>query len=288
MSGTDYEAEREVDLARWRAALGARWWLPVAGLVLGGIVGAVLSLGGGATYRAEATLSLGQPFSPNGGAPVNGLITNPRTVGQIIRSESALRVAAARSGLRVGQLRGHVSTSTVSSPQARATAQPLVTVDVTAPRPVAAERAANALVAIVIDRISGNYVTTKIASFNGQLKTLAAQVASVNRRIRALNRTLADPARNHLNQLDELVLVNLLDTSEARLGGLIQNQSLAQQQLALAENVESPRVIAAAAASKTTARSRRNSILVGALIGLLLGAIAAIVADARASRARPA
>ena len=31
--------EREVDLGRWRRALLALWWIPVAGLVLGAIVG---------------------------------------------------------------------------------------------------------------------------------------------------------------------------------------------------------------------------------------------------------
>jgi len=36
---------------------------------------------------------------------------------------------------------------------------------------------------------------------------------------------------------------------------------------------------------KAAARSRRNSILVGALIGLILGAIAAIAVDARGVRA---
>jgi uncharacterized protein involved in exopolysaccharide biosynthesis len=61
-----------------------------------------------------------------------------------------------------------------------------------------------------------------------------------------------------------------------------------QQQLALALNVESAQLIERASAVKSTARSRRNSLLVGALIGLLLGGIAAIVADARAPRARAA
>ena len=43
----------------------------------------------------------------------------------------------------------------------------------------------------------------------------------------------------------------------------------AQQLLNLAENVESSRVVERAAASKTTARSSRTSLLVGALIGLI-------------------
>jgi hypothetical protein len=287
MSAPELEGEREVDLARWRAALVAWWWLPVGGLVLGVLAGALLSLGGGSTYKAKALMTLGQPFSPTGGAPVNGLITNPRTVGEIIRSESAIKQAAAKSGLRPGELRGHVSTSSITSAQARANATPIVTVEVTGTKPARVEKAANALTAIVIARISGDYVQSKEKSLETQLLTLTKQVTSVNARIAALTKSLASARKNGLNQLDQLVLVNLLDNAEARLGGLIQAQSLAQQQLALARNIESPRVVQPAAAVKSAARSRRNSTLVGALIGLILGAIAAIVVDARAPRARP-
>jgi capsular polysaccharide biosynthesis protein len=252
----------------------------VAGLVLGGIAGAVLALGGSDTYQARAVLSLGQPFSPNGGSPVNGLINNPRTVGEIIRSESALEVAARRAGVSPSALRGHVSNGTITS-QAKANAQPLVTIQVTGSKPRRVEEAANALTEIVIERISGDYVEQKITSFERQLSTLKTQIASVNRRITALNASLRNTNRS---DVDQLVLVNLLDNAEARLGGLLQAQTLASQQLALAENIEKPRVVASAAAAKSSPRSRRNSILVGALIGLILGAIAAIVVDARAAR----
>ncbi len=47
------------------------------------------------------------------------------------------------------------------------------------------------------------------------------------------------------------------------------------------ENIELAQIITPAAALKTTARSRRNSILVGLLLGLIIGGIAAIVADTR-------
>jgi hypothetical protein len=50
-----------------------------------------------------------------------------------------------------------------------------------------------------------------------------------------------------------------------------------QQQLALAKGVEAPQIMALAAATKTTARSRRNTVVVAALIGLLLGIVAALV-----------
>ena len=43
-------------------------------------------------------------------------------------------------------------------------------------------------------------------------------------------------------------------------------------------------MITKAVAEKSTARSRSTSLIIGALIGLLLGAIAAVVADGRAKR----
>jgi len=66
--------EREVDLARWRRAIVALWWIPVAGLVIGAIVGVLYSFRGGTNYKASALISLGQPTSP-GGALVNGFGT---------------------------------------------------------------------------------------------------------------------------------------------------------------------------------------------------------------------
>ena len=56
---------------------------------------------------------------------------------------------------------------------------------------------------------------------------------------------------------------------------LFQNQQL----LSLAENVEKSRVVQPGVASKTTATSRRNAAAIGAIVGLLLGALAAAIAD---------
>src|ERR687896_2585006 len=105
----DLDAEREVDVRGWWEAVKARWWLPLLGLGLGLSVGYALALGGGSVYRAEATLYLGQPFSPNGGAPVPGLATNPSTVNEIVHSEAVLQRVAQRANISLGKLRANVS-----------------------------------------------------------------------------------------------------------------------------------------------------------------------------------
>lgn len=274
----DPDAEREVDLRSVWERIAGRWWLPLLGIVLGLAIGFALALGGGKVYEAETLVAMGQPFSPNGGAPVASFLTNGRAVAEIIRSEAALERAAKASGLRVRALRGNVTSQIVgaSGPGARPTGAPLVTIKVVAAQPLKAEKASNSLAAEVIDRTSAQYVDTKIKAFNDQLASIQEQLNTLVPRIALLEQEVDKPG---LAALDKLVLVSSLDNNQARRGQLLDLQSNVQQQLALAENVEKAQVVEPAAAVKTTARSGRNGALVGGLIGLLLGCAAALLAD---------
>src|ERR687898_2998506 len=91
--------EQEVDLSSGWQRLKERWWLPVGGVVVGAIVGIALALSSGSVWRAETLLYLGQPFAPLGGGQIQSLATNPRTVGEIVRSASALQAASRASGI---------------------------------------------------------------------------------------------------------------------------------------------------------------------------------------------
>ena len=274
----DPDAEREVDLRSVWERIAARWWLPLLGAVLGAVLGFVLALGGGKVYEAETLVAMGQPFSPNGGAPVQSFLTNGRAVAEIIRSEAALEQAGRASDLSVRALRGKVTSAIVgaSGPGARPTGAPLVTIKVVAAQPLKAERAADALAKEVIGRTSAQYVDTKIEAFNEQLESIQEQLNTLVPRIRAAEEAVDEPG---LGSLDKLVVLSALDNAQARRGQLLDLQSDVQQQLALAQNVEKAQVVEPAAAIKTTARSGRNSALVGALLGLLFGAAAALLAD---------
>jgi len=274
----DPDAEREVDLRSVWERIAARWWLPVLGLVLGAVIGFALALGGGKVYEAETLVAMGQPFSPNGGAPVQSFLTNARAVSEIVHSAAALEAASRASGLRVRALRGNVASAIVgaSGPGAKPTGAPLVTIKVVAAQPVKAEKAADTLAKEVIARTSAKYVDTKIQAFNDQLESIQEQLNTLVPRIGALEQSVNEPG---LSALDKLVLVSSLDNAQARRGQLLELQSNVQQQLALAENVEKAQVVEPAAAVKTTARSGRNGALIGALLGLLLGCAAALLAD---------
>ena len=283
----DPDAEREVDLARWRRAVVRLWWLPVAGLVLGAIVGGLYSLRGGANYKATALISLGQPTSP-GGALVNGYGTNPRAVSQIVSSAVYQEQAATKADMRPSALRGHVSVAQVGAATGAGVgrATPLISLTVTGSRSLNIAVAANALADIVVKQTTASYVGVKISTFQRTLRAVNDQLGSVNTRLEAISAAIK--AAKHLDPLQQLVVVSQEDNAEARLGNLIQQQEALQQQLAFATQVESAKVVARAAPIKASAHSRSASVLIGALIGLVLGAAVAIVGDGRIGRRRTA
>ena len=279
----DPDAEREVDLRSAWSRITARWWLPVAGLVIGAVLGVIVSVGGGEVFRATTLLYLGQPFTTSGGGQIQSLATNPKTVNRIIRSEAALRQAAEASGLRVGQLRGNVSSQAIVAAGQGKLTSPLVEITVDAPKAEQAEKAADSLANSVVAVVS-TYVDEKIKLLNKQIVASNTELALINARVtaavKAQQQLIADKSISATDKLIQIGSINnTISFSEQRRGTVQQELFQNQQLLSLAENVEMSKIVQPAAATKTTATSRRNAALIGGLIGLLLGALAASIAD---------
>ena len=287
---TTLDEEQEVDLSSAWQRLKLRWWLPIGRLVVGAIVGIALAVSGGSVWRAQTIVYLGQPFAPLGGGQIQSLATNPRTVGEIIRSESALKRASAVSGIPVSTLRSAISTRELVAVGQLRGINPLMEITVKGSGKRKVELAADALSRRVTERVSA-YVTEKIGQLERQVDVSESQLAAVEARIETAQRQQAQLNSDPSIPLSEKLLLNLnlnsvITTSDARRTALQDDLSEAQQLLNLAENVEKSRVVEPAAASKTTARSSRTSLLIGALIGLIVGAIAALVVDPIAARRR--
>src|ERR1700693_2685261 len=110
----DPEAEQEIDFGRYLRLVAVRWWLVVAGLILGAGIGYAVSLGGGQRYQATATLYLGQPYSASGNVQLQAAQTNPSTVRQVAHAESIVDEVAALCKAKPADVRGGISTQTVS------------------------------------------------------------------------------------------------------------------------------------------------------------------------------
>ncbi len=290
-SAPDVDGEQEVDLASAWQRLTLRWWLPVGGLVVGAAIGLVLALSGGSVWRAETIVYLGQPFAPLGGGQIQSLATNPRTVGEIVRSESVLQDVSDATDIPVSKLRSSISTrELVAAGQVRGI-NPLIEIGVkgdAGPRKI--EAAADALAARVVENVSV-YVADKVELLEQQVAVSTAQLAAVEARIQASQRQQDTLIQDQSIPLDQRLLLSanlnsVITTSDARRTSLQDDLFEARQLLNLAESVESSRVVEPAAAVKTTARSSRTSLLVGALLGLLVGAIVALAAEPLAARRR--
>jgi hypothetical protein len=266
----DLEAEQEVDLGRYWSAIVARWWLPLAGLLVGALVGYLISLGGGQVWKASANVYLGASYSPVSSVFLQGPQANPSTVGTIARAESSIEQAAAQAGMRASDLRGKVSTKTISTGAGtttlRTTGNPLVKITVQTSTRRRAQVAANALAAIVVKRLSP-FADRKIENLEAQIDADQQQIDAIRDGIAS-----ADP-------VGRAVLA-------VQLGEVLDDQLQAKQLLIQAQEIERPQILTRAAAVKTTARSARNSVVVGAFLGLLLGLIAAVLWEPLARRSR--
>jgi hypothetical protein len=267
----DLGAEQEVDLGRYWHAVVARWWLPLVGLIAGALVGYLISLGGGQVWKASSNVYLGASYSSAGGVLLQGPQANPATVGTIARSEDSIERAAARAGMRASDLRGKVSTQTIStgvgSTVVRTTGNPLVRITAQASTRRKAQIATNALAGIVVARLAP-YADQKIVNLKRRIAFDQKEIDSLRKGVSA-----ADPVTRALLAV--------------QLGQVLDDQNQSRQLLIQAQQIERPQVLTRAAAVKTTARSKRNSVLVGAFIGLLIGLAAALVWE-RAAATRTA
>jgi len=260
--------EADVDLGRYGRAIVARWWLLLAGLVAGAVIGYVVSLGGSRLYRAQAVVYPGQPLGILGGNQVQSLNTNPATARAIVKSESTIRRVSARTGMRPSQLRSGTSVTAIAGSVARLGQNPLLQVTVKGPQGPKSRDAANRFADIIVSKLS--------AYTNAKIQTLLQQQTSDTKTIGALNQQLSS---NSLSSTEKLIV-------QLRLSQLQTDLTQTTQLLSLARNVEAPRVVTHAVATKTSARNHRNSTAVGGLIGLILGALAAILWEPVVRRTR--
>jgi len=267
--GFDPEAEQEVDFAKYVRLLGARWWLLVAGLVVGAVIGYLISLGGTQVYQATATLYLGQPTSATSNTQLQTLQTNPSSVGTIVHQQQVVQAVAAKCKANVKEFRKGISTKAVTGYLSKNGQSPLVQLSVQAKKSKIAQCAANNLAKIVSTRL-GTYAAGKITNFK-------AEIAADDSDIKAFQAAISNPG---ISSTDKLILQTTLRSDQ-------QDKVAATLQLLQAQQVELPRKVVGAAAQKVTARSRRNTVVIAALIGLIIGALAALLWEPVSARLNP-
>lgn len=284
----DTGAEREIDLRVWRDAILSRWWFVAVGLVVGLVIGGLYSLSGASTYQATVTIQPAQPFSP-AGQPVLNYSASPLAIQTIVNSADALTYVARKANMPEGELAGHVSTASISTGTGPVTTRGTVLLQITVSVPQAkrAAAAANAFGDYVVHETESTYVKESLAVYAQKDKFYSTRLASVNELIAGYDNVLAKESPSKLDPFDKLILYAQLNDAIARQGNLQDELITNQQAQTLAEDIEVAQIINPAVAAKATSRSRRDSLLFGALIGLIIGGLVALVVGLRMPRPAP-
>jgi capsular polysaccharide biosynthesis protein len=274
----DPDAERDIDLRRFWDGLKRQWWVIGAGVVAGIILG---------VYTATARIAPGQAFNTTG-QPVQTYLTNLDAINAIATSETTIEQAAARLRIPPAKLRRKVSVTGVT-PLGGSTTNPrstvLVEITVRQPKKKRAEDAADTIANIVKRTTTSRYVRKSLSIYQSRIDNFYERLKTLQQRIDFLDKALAQPG---LTLDQKLLLAIQLDQAQATQGQTTDSLTNAQQQQILAQDVQQTQIIQRARGSKSTARSRRTSVIVGALLGLIVGVIAALVVDRRAQAARTA
>ena len=279
----ELDAEREIDLGAILRRIAHRWWLPVAGLIIGGALGFLLSSGGGGWFEAKSLVYLGQTYGPGGGQ-LHTLETYPGIISQIVESEPVLAKAAAASDLSPDALEGYVTSRAVNaSGRAAGNLAPLIEVTVLNRDQLKAESAAASVASSVLAQLS-TYVEHKITLLKGQVAENDKAIAAATRQLEAALAARKQALANKQLSLSDRLLVQAnanatLQFYEARLTNRRADRNTALQLLDLATEVERGRVVAPTPALQTPVKSRRHPAVIGALIGLLIGTFAAYLVE---------
>jgi len=256
----------------------------------------------GATKQSAATASvyLGQPFTPGGASVLTSTpLSNPQISIQYVTAPQQIAKAAAAAGIDHRSLRKHVSVLSSSPAGAGGGAgkastgggPPTISITVEGPWTRAKVQAAtNSLAHSLID-YANRYTTMKTELISGRVATEKAELKVLQEVQRRAHANLAAIDASNAAPLDKVAasspFVSNLSAAD-QIGTLTLNLTNDQVALVAAKDIESSQFISQAAGHQVSAATRRSSLIIAAMVGLIVGIGLALAWEALSSRPRRA
>ena len=257
----------------------------------------------GATKQSAATASvyLGQPFTPGGASVLTTTpLSNPQISIQYVTAPQQIAKAAAAAGIDHRSLRKHVSVLASSSAAAGGGAgktatgggPPTITINVEGPWTRAkVQTVANSLANSLIT-YANRYTTIKTSLIAARVRSEKEELAAaleVQRRARANLKVIDQSSAAPLDKVaSSSPLVSDLSSAAEQIGTLGLNLSNDQVALAATKDIESAQFISQAVGHQVSAATRRSSLVIAAMVGLIVGIGLALAWEALSSRPRRA
>jgi uncharacterized protein involved in exopolysaccharide biosynthesis len=279
--------EGDIELGQYLRVLGRNWWVIVALVAIGLVAAGVFTLATKKTYAATSSVYIGQVTDANGN-PMPGLSSNAKAAVELVQSDAVLKAAAAQvgKGETVAHIRNGLMIDTPSSAvKGATTVVNFVNITVTDTKPQRAADAANALAAILLQRLSPT-TDAKIAALQQQIAAQGAELAAAGKRsvqaeaaLRAIAAGSGSPTEKALASAPYIGIVQSAATEREPL--LIANRD-DQLMLLVAQNVEKPSLLHEAAVPDTpSGPNMKLNLAAGLLAGLVVGIVLAFVRGRR-------
>jgi capsular polysaccharide biosynthesis protein len=283
-----------IDVGSWFATLLRNWWVILGLVILGALVGGVITLAAPKEYSATSSVYIGQTTDASGN-PMAGLNSNSRAATQLLASQTVLNEAAKRTGMKISAslLRKETTVETPSSTVKTSTSVVnIVVITVTDTNKRRATAAANALAAVLVERISPG-VDGKIVLLKAQLDTGQKALAAATARAATAQTALVAIAKGGGSAAEKAAAsapyVAIAQAAATEQEAFVTANRETERMLFVATQVEQPRILhEAAIPDSPSGPSLTLNVAAGALAGLVIGIIVAFVRRRVAERGAPA
>jgi hypothetical protein len=276
----------EIALGVYVRRVVRRWWIVLGAIVVAVVIALAGSSSGHTTYRAQALIALGTPYTATGGSPItSAFCTSPIAPATLIKQDSIRIAAEQAAGLKPGQLKGHASSQPVAGAVTKLNFTPAVNIIVQGPFGGGKTAlAANAL-AKGIQTGCNVYAQSRLTGTQSRLTRELDEQKTLDLRLAQAQSTLSQVQSD--KTLSPTVLLLAATVASNTLSNVTQRQTSLDQfigedqsLLEQIKNVELTQIITPGKASQVTAGGKSASIGVAVVLGLIAGIVLALVSDA--------
>jgi hypothetical protein len=244
----------------------------------------------GNLVQGQATVYLGQPLAPTGGASLNSsIVTNPSTVTTFAKSSTAIEKAAQVSGIPATVLRNHTSVLVIQQQATvtKAAGSPNVTITVRGSgstfTPRSVTLAAGSLGHSVID-FANTYQAKKTVLLKAQVASDKAQIAALRKTQQQAQTALDRIDSSNLSALDKATasgpLLSTISSAATEIGSLTTDLTTNQVLTVTSAYVESASFIQNPSSTTVSPAKKSSSYIIAVFAGLIIGVILALLWDA--------
>lgn len=259
--------EREITLRDYGRVLWSGRWVLLAAAVGAALIGLLTSLVRETTYSASSIVYLGLATTAKTGVPVPTPLTTQVTAQKVLKADRFLQAAADAAGVPAERVRDGVNFSVDRIPGAAGGTQPTVaTIRYEDTNRQTAIAVTNAYADVVYSFVRDSYAGV-LDSYQKLVDDGRARVDAIQAELDRLRRKGSAAPDTVLSSLTQELSVVQLDVDDNTLS------------LVKTKQIEQPYIISKATSASSSARAgqRLRSVVFGAILGLIVGAIVTFI-----------